>query len=254
MNVFLAAYHEVIYRPLLNGLVGIYLLLPYRDLGLAIIVLTLLVRLILHHSFAAAIRSQRAMAKIAPRLREIQERHKSNREAAAAATMALYREEGVHPLSGCLPLLIQLPVLIGLYRVFWKGIALEDHSLLYSFLPALDVFDPVAFGLFNLAQPSIVLAAAAGASQFLQSLTMPQPPVSSSAAGDFSSAMAWQARYVFPVIIAAISWSLPSALAFYWTVFNLLAILHQRLIERRLSHEQGQRVHHRDTREDGRPG
>ena len=241
MNPLLVLYHEVISRPLLNGLVAIYLLLPYRDLGLAIIVLTLVVRLILHPTISQTVRSQRAMVRVQPRLREIQERFKHDKEAQARETMALYRKEGVHPLSGCLPLLIQLPVLIGLYQLFWKGLALTDRSLLYPFLPPFDVFNPVAFGLFDLTRPHVALALAAGLSQLLQGFFTPQPPAQQ--AGEFHTVMQWQARYIFPLIIAAISWSLPSALAFYWTVFNVLAILHQRLIEQRMAHERDPRTH-----------
>lgn len=240
MNPLTIVYREVISRPLLNGLVAIYLLLPYRDLGLAIIVLTLIVRLMLHPTIRQSVRSQRAMARIQPRVREIQERFKHDKEAQARETMSLYRQEGVHPLSGCLPLLIQLPVLIGLYQLFWKGLALTDRSLLYSFLPPLDGFDPAAFGLFDLTQPSALLAIAAGLSQFLQGFFTPPPAPQ---AGEFNTIMQWQTRYVFPLIIAGISWSLPSALAFYWTVFNLLAILQQRWIEYRMAHERDPRTH-----------
>ena len=142
MNPFILVYTEIIYRPLLNGLVFIYTILPYHDLGLSILVLTAFVRLLLHPALAQTIRSQQAITRLQPRLREIQSRFKDNKEEQARRTMALYREEGVHPLSGCLPLLVQLPVLIGLYQVFWKGIALQDPSLLYSFLPRLAAFDP----------------------------------------------------------------------------------------------------------------
>lgn len=256
MNIFFVVYNEIIYRPLLNGLVGIYLFLPYHDLGFAIIVLTLIVRLILHPAISQMIRSQHAMTRIQPRLREIQQRFKSDKEAQAKETMALYRAEGVNPLSGCLPLLIQLPVLIGLYRLFWKGLSLTDRSLLYTFLPPFDIFNPVAFGLFDLTQASIPLALIAGVSQFLQGYFTPQPRPTTPApgGGDFNTMMQWQTRYVFPVIIAAISWSLPSALAFYWTIFNLLAILQQRFIEWRMPYERDPGAHQPSSPKDGRTG
>ena len=254
MNFFSILYHAVIARPLLNALVAVYLFLPYHDLGLAIVVLTLIVRLVLHPFIAQTVRSQHAMAAIQPQLRKIQERFKDDREALARETMALYRAEGIHPLSGCLPLLIQLPLLIGLYQLFWKGLVVTDRSLLYSFLPPFDVFDPVAFGLFDLTKPNVILAIVAGASQFLQSYFTPQPQAPPSRSGDFATIMQWQTRYIFPVMIAAISWSLPSALAFYWTVFNLLAILQQRLIERRMTYERDQRPHQSNSGEDGNLG
>jgi len=233
LNFFSLAYTELIYRPLLNGLVFIYAVLPYQDLGLAIGILTLAVRIILHPTLVQTIRSQLAMARLAPKLREVQERFKGDKEEQARRTMELYRAEGVHPLSGCLPLLIQLPILIGLYQVFWRGITNFDPSLLYQFLPAVESFNPVSFGVFDLTGRSATLSVAAGVSQFLQSRFLP----GAGAAGggsDFSRALHWQTTYALPVIIAVISWSLPSALAFYWTVLNLLAIVQQLWIQKRL--------------------
>lgn len=253
MTLLQTLYTEAIYRPLLNALVGIYAFLPYADLGLAILILTIAVRVILHPAIARAVHSQRAMIELQPRLRQIQDRFKGEREAQAKATMALYREAGVHPLSGCLPVLVQLPVLIGLYQVFWKGIALADPLLLYSFLPPVHAFNPVAFGLFNLAERNVALALAAGISQFLHSYFLQPTPPSVGRSSDTEKIIRWQTSYVLPIVIAAISWSLPSALAFYWTAFNLLAILQQRWIERRFIHERSERTHQPNAGEDGHP-
>lgn len=239
MNFFVSIYTEVIYRPLLNGLAAAYLVFPARDLGLAILLMTVAVRLLLHPAIARAARSQRAMTLVAPKLREIKDRFGDQREEQARRTMALYREHGIHPLSGCLPILVQLPVLIGLYQVFWKGIALADPGLLYPPLRVLGAFDPIAFGLIDLSARSAVLAVAAGASQLLQGALLPQP----GGGGEFERAMRWQTRYVFPAIIAFISWSLPSALALYWTAFNILAIVQQRWIDIKLDHERALRTH-----------
>lgn len=238
MSLFVSFYTEIIYRPLLNGLVLIYGLLPYQDLGLAILVLTFIVRVLLHPTIVQMMKSQRAMAALQPRLREIQERFKSNREEQARQTLTLYRAHGVHPLAMFVPLFVQLPVLIGLYHVFSRGIALADPSLLYSFLPAAQPFNPMAFGLFDLTAKSLPLALAAGASQFLQSKLLAAPPVSPAAGAkggaDFQKAITWQMTYFFPVFITYISWSLPAAIAFYWTALNLLAIVQQLVIQRRL--------------------
>lgn len=247
MNPFVSLYSEIIYRPLLNGLVLIYNLLPYQDLGLAILALTLIVRALLHPTVVQMLRSQRAMAALQPRLREIQERFAGNREEQARQTLELYRQHGVHPFSMFVPLLVQLPVLIGLYHVFSRGIALADPSLLYSFLPAVGRFNPVAFGLFDLTAASLPLAVAAGVSQLLQSklIAPPESPGGSSKGGaDFQNAIRWQMTYLFPAFIAYISWSLPSAVAFYWTALNLLAIVQQLAIQRRLDHERNSRTSH----------
>ncbi len=251
MGFIVSLYTEIIYRPLLNGLVLIYGLLPYQDLGLAIFALTLIVRALLHPTIVQMLSSQRAMSALQPRLREIQERFKSNREEQARQTMALYREAGVHPFSMFVPLLVQLPVLIGLYHVFSRGIALADPALLYSFLPAAQPFNAVAFGIFDLTAKSLPLALAAGASQFLQSKLLAAPPPAPAAGAkggaDFQKALTWQMTYFFPVFIAYISWSFPAAIAFYWTALNLLAIVQQLAIQRRLDradHERHSRTPH----------
>ena len=243
MNLITAVYTELIYRPLLNGLVFIYSFLPYQDLGLAILTLTFAVRLALHPTVVQTIRSQVAISALQPKLKEIQTRFKDNKEEQARQTMALYKSEGVHPLSGCLPILIQLPILIGLYRVFLKGIQLQDPSLLYFFIPAITAFNPVSFGVFDLTGRSVILALAAGLSQFMQAYFLPVPsPVNKDSGSDFSRMLKFQTTYFFPVIIAGISWSLPSALAFYWTVFNLLAIVQQLWIQKRLNHDRNSRT------------
>lgn len=255
MKFIIAAYNEVIYRPLVNGLVLIYTLLPYPDLGLTVIILTVVVRLILHPALVQTLRSQRALASIAPRLREIQERFKDNKEEQSRRIMAIYRAQGIHPLSGCLPVLIQLPVLFGLYQVFWKGIVNFNSSWLYSFVPAIAAFNPVAFGLFDLTAKSRFLAVLAGVSQLVQARLMSQPAGGpNQKSGDLTRALQWQTTYFLPVMVVVISWTLPSAIAFYWTIFNILAIVQQAWIQRRLDHERHTPSSQPNPRENGHSG
>ena len=243
MNPLTFLYTELIYRPLLNGLVFIYAVLPYPDLGLAIGILTIIVQLILHPFLVRTIRSQQAMARVAPRLHEIQKQFKDNREEQARRTMALYREHGVHPFSVLVPTLVQLPILIGLYQVFWKGIALDNPALLYAFVPGLDAFNPTAFGFLDLTQKSISLAVAVGITQFFRAKSLPQPPAASSAGtSDFSRALNLQTTYFFPIMITVIAWFLPLAVVFYLIVSNLFAIVQQLWIQRRLSYEERSRT------------
>ena len=255
MSPLIALYTELIYRPLLNGLVFIYASLPYADLGLAIFVLTFGVRVFLHPLVLKAARSQRAMARVQPELAKLQERFGKNREELGRRTMELYRAAGVHPLSGCLPILVQLPVLIGLYQVFLTGIRLEDPALRYSFIPAVSSFATRTFGLLDLTAPSFVVAIAAGLSRFLAAKFSSAVPPATGAAGDMQRALAWQMSYLLPIFIALISWRLPSALAFYWTILNALAIVENAWISRRLEseHERHSRTSEPHPGEDGHP-
>lgn len=246
---------KLVYQPLLNGLYLIYAFLPYHDLGLAIIVLTAIVRLILHKPTVETLRSQRAMAQIQPKLKEVKERFKDNKEEQARRTMALYKEHGIHPLSGCLPILIQFPVLIGLFQVFFRGITLKDNSLFYSFVPAAGSFNPISFGWFDLTSPSVILSVAAGVSQFLQSKFMNKyASVSPAAESEMTRAMKFQTTYFLPFIIIAFSWSMPSAVALYWTIFNILAIVQQLWIQTSLDHERGTSLPKSNFGKDGDTG
>src|SRR5689334_9918091 len=98
----------ILIYPLLNLLVFVYHYIP--DIGVAIILLTVLVRLLLLPSFHKQLKSQKAMAELQPKLEAVKEKYKGNKEAEAKALMELYKEHNVNPLSSCLPLLIQLPI------------------------------------------------------------------------------------------------------------------------------------------------
>jgi YidC/Oxa1 family membrane protein insertase len=252
MHFFSLFYHEVIYRPLLNGLVFIYAHLPYHDLGIAILILTILVRLILHPTVVSTVRTQIVMPRVQVRLKEIQKKYKDNKEEQARQSMATYKEFGIHPLSSIAPLLIQIPIFIGLFQVFRTGILLKDSSLLYSFIPAIGAFNPIAFGIFDFTKRNIALALTSGISQYLQGRYSPKPPdLKETGTDDFARAMRWQVTYFFPVFFTGIALFMPSALPFYWTVLNLLAIVQQLWIQKSLAHEPNSGTNQPNTREDG---
>lgn len=231
-GILYSAYHEILYRPLFNGLVFIYSLLPFPDLGLAIISLTVLVRVLLFPATAKMFKSQAAMRAIGPKVKEIQEKYKEKKDEQARRLMELYAEEKVNPFSGCLPILIQLPLLIALYNVFWRGLSPLDVSALYSAVAAPEFFSATMFGVMNLTEKNYIIAIFAGASQFLQARVMPQPEPFTPRSGkphepDLSKILSLQMKYFFPALIAIWSFSLPAALPLYWTTMNLLAIVEQ---------------------------
>ena len=242
-GILYSAYNEVLYRPLFNGLIFIYSILPFSDLGLAIIFLTILVRLLLFPASIKIFKGQAAMRAIGPKIKEIQEKYKDRKDEQARRLMELYAEEKVSPFSGCLPILIQLPLLIALYNVFWRGLSPLDIAALYSFIPAPDFFNASMFGIISLTGKSYVTAIVAGASQFMQARFIPQvePPTPKGAgphAPDFSKILSLQMKYFFPALITVWSFSLPAALPLYWTIMNLLAIVEQIWLKKRfMKHE-----------------
>lgn len=232
MNPLVAVFNTILYQPLFNVLVLLYQYLPGQDFGVAVIALTLLLRILMHPLGIQAIKSQKAMSEIQPKLEEIKEKYKNDKAALAKASMELYKEANVNPFSGCLPLLIQLPILLALYRVFWRGLSPEAMAYLYSFVPNPGLIDTNFLGLLNLGESSAVLAVAAGVAQFFQAKTgmsrnQPQPKKTGF---DFSQMLQKQMLYFFPAITVLIVWRLPSAIALYWLVSSLFAIGEQYLV------------------------
>jgi YidC/Oxa1 family membrane protein insertase len=214
-------YNTIIYHPLLNLLVFFYNYIP--DFGVVIILITLLIRLILAPSFHKSLKSQQAMNALQPKLNEVKERHKDNKEAQAKAMMDLYKEHKVNPFSSCLPLLVQLPILIALYQVFRNGLGNKLDGL-YSFIVRPEHINPYFLHFLDLSKPSIALGVVAGLAQFWQSkLMMPKTQGQDST----QKIMAMQTTYILPVISAIIAIKLPAGLPLYWIVTTLFAVAQQ---------------------------
>lgn len=226
MNPIFSIYNEVLYRPLLNGLIWFYTSLPFQDLGLAIVVLTTLIRLILSPFLWKAQKAQRDLAAIQPEIKKIQEELRDNREAQGKALMELYSKHKVNPFSGCLLMLIQLPILIALFQVFRKGVNPAELKYLYSFVSNPGALNTVSFGLIDLARGNLYLGVIAALAQFLQT-RLSSPPAPPGGKKDFSQALQWQSTYIFPALILVWSYTLPSALTLYWTVLSLFGIVQE---------------------------
>ena len=225
VNLFI----QVIERPLLNLMVFLYGTVGFADLGISIILMTILVRLALMPLSLRTARAQRAMAKLGPELERIKERHKGDNAAQSEAVMQLYKQHNINPLSGCLPLFIQIPLLLGLYRVFIRIISPQALALLYSFVPHPGSINHLMLGLLDIAMPSRILAVIAGVLQFgLGRITM----VATQGGPAAAAAMNRQMMYLLPAIIIVIGWSLPAGLSLYWGVTTLFSIGEQLYIRR----------------------
>ena len=205
MEILRAFFNIILYRPIINSLVLLYNYLPGHDFGVAIIFLTLFVKTILF---------------------------KEDKEKQAKAIMELYKKKEINPFSGCLPLLIQLPILIALFLVL-KNISFDsgsiEPSLLYSFVTPPSEINPMFLGIIALTNPSKSLALLAGVFQFLQS-KMVEPRSSSRKIEDFSQAMQKQMTYIFAFMTVVILWQLPAAIGLYWLTSTIFSIGQQYLI------------------------
>jgi YidC/Oxa1 family membrane protein insertase len=196
------------------------------------IVVTILVRVILFPLSLGAARTQIGMQEINPKLEKLRTELKNDKEALARETMALFREHKINPLSSIFLLLLQIPIIIGLYSVFLKeaqntGLYF-DPALLYDFVsPWVSSTNPPSFnflGLIDLKAKSIVLAVLVAISQYLfMQVAMPQKPKPTGNAfrDDLSQSMHVQMRYVFPFVMGFIAYATGGAVALYFLVSNI---------------------------------
>lgn len=238
-----SVFNQVFFLPLYNALVWLSGILPGGDVGLAIVVLTLLVKVLLFPLQHRMTKTQAALKRLEPQLAALKSEYADNKSEQAKRIMALYQEHGVNPFSGFVILLIQLPILIALFLVFKDSFLLRPEWL-YSFVASPTVSSTNFLGWLDITTRSIWFAVLVGVSQFIQMrLVMPPPapkPVEQkpSLAADFQRSLGWQMRYFMPVMVAFIAAGLPAALSLYWLTSNLFAIGHELLINRRLKRTQ----------------
>lgn len=230
-------FHTVLYVPLYNLLVFLVGVVPGADFGVAVIVATLVVRFALWPLSMSAARSQKAMKAMEPEMKEVREKYKDDAEVQMKEMMALYKRYNVHPAASLLPVLIQLPIVIGLYWVFrTKSLPQVDPALLYPFVHLPAGVSVAFFGLASVTSHSLVLAILAGAAQLAQAwYAIPVPPVSvevgSSAGNDFARSMALQMRFVLPVIIGFAAYT-SGAIALYLITTSLVSVLQEFIVRR----------------------
>lgn len=227
-------FYIILYQPLFNCLVFLYNYVPGHDFGIAIICLTIIIRLILFPTSVKAVRSQKGLQKLQPKIKELQEKYKNDKEKQAKEVLNLYKTEKINPFSGLLLALIQLPILIALYRVFWSGLNPKELSVLYSFVSNPVHINAMFLHIIDLSKPNMILAVLAGLTQYFQTkMLMPKAGSQDSQKGkapDFSQVMQKQTLYFFPIFTVIILISLPSALGLYWTASGLFSIAQQYVI------------------------
>jgi YidC/Oxa1 family membrane protein insertase len=215
----IALFNTYIHQPILWLLVFIYQNLSFHDLGLAIVILTVLVRLVLLPIFYKGAKDQTIIQKIQPHIKKIQLDHKDDKEKQAKELMALYKEHRVNPFSSIFFLVLQLPIFIALFNIFTKEItAVAFESRFFLGFVALD-------------EKSLVLAFLAALLQYFQAKMM----MSHSGAAGGSGAMNQKMMlYIGPVITIVVLWNLPAAIGLYWAVSNLFSIGQQYFINKKI--------------------
>jgi YidC/Oxa1 family membrane protein insertase len=233
-------FNTLLVQPLFNILAVIYAYLPGHDLGIAIIIFTILVRLALWPLVNKQLHSQRALQELQPEIARIRSEAKGDKTLEGKLTMELYKEKEINPFASFLPLLIQLPIFLALFVVF-KDIVNPDEiaKLAYPWVAQLPSIQSVIssgepinttfLGFINLANPSWLLAAVAGVLQFIQTKQLLPKHNASDSAAQVTKGM----TYIFPFVTFFVGLSLPGALALYWGAGSAMAILQQTLILRK---------------------
>lgn len=265
MNIF----NLLLVNPIINILVVIYhglvtVHIPYA-LGFSIILLTIIIRAILYPLINSQLKTSKKMQEITPHLNKLKELHKNDAARLQSETMKLYQEHGVNPVAGCLPLLIQLPLIWGLYGVLQQVVKTDpkyvlnyvNHAVYSPSLKLTHMWDTSFFGLPMGQTPShlfssigvaiLLIPLATGVFQLIQSKMMfatteqKLQAVEKDAAktknkalvkevkkeDDFATAFQTQSLYIFPLMIAFFSWTLPVGLSLYWNTFTIFGILQQ---------------------------
>ena len=223
-------FHTLFYEPIYNLIVIVLNFMPLHDIGATIVVVTLIVKGLLLPFNLSALRTQYAMKRIEPEMKQIKELQKKDPTAASQQMIAMYRREKINPFSSLFAMILQIPIFFALYFVFSKGLFNDIHSI-YSFVTFPTALHTHAFGLFDVTQKNVVVAILAGiSSHFLarrQSSTMSTSTKSTneeSFQDQFMKSMKIQMVYVLPAIIIFSGSILPSALSLYWTVSNITSI------------------------------
>ena len=234
--MFTYIWHTIFLDPVYNGLVFFIDVMPRGDVGLAIIATVIVVKFCLLPLSIKAVKTQKIMKELEPKLKELKEKFKDKREEQAKAMMELYKEAGMNPFASIMLLFIQLPFVIAIYFSVSKGGGIPlpgiNADLLYSFIPNPSLVSMEFLGQFNIAEKSLVLAILAGVTQFFSTrLSMPTLPVvekdpdaKPSLKDDFARNMQFQMKYVMPVFIIFIAYSFSATIALYFVVSNLVQI------------------------------
>lgn len=232
-----ALFQTVLYIPIFNAFVGLYNLIP--DVGVVIIVITILLKLALYPLTKSSIAAQKSMTDLQPKLEALKKEHKDNQQLLAQETMRLYKENKVNPLGSCLPILIQLPIFIAIYWVFREGLTGNNFDILYPFVKNPEHINTISFGFIDLGKTgNVILAVLAGGAQYWQAKMMQskRPPKEAGAGAkdeDMASIMNKQMLYFMPFLTLMIGFQFQAGLALYWFVSTMLTGLQQHVMFRK---------------------
>ena len=229
-------FNTLLYKPLLNLLILLYENVAFHDLGIAIILITIVVRVILLPLFEKQTRYQLVMQKIQPKIKEAEKKHKGDREKQTAAMMEIYKEHKTNPFSGFLLLFIQIPILIALYKIISAVLGSGFGTDLYSFIPHPETINIMFLGLINLGKANILIVVLAAVAQFFQAKTT----MFKKKPGEEETPQEKAGRtmvYVTPLLTIFLFYNFPAAISLYWLVASVFSVIQQIIIKRKIGND-----------------
>ncbi len=241
-GIFTQLWRGLFYRPIYNGLIFLTYVSPGHYLGIGIILLTIIIRTILLIPSQKALKSQKRMQDLQPKLDKIKEKYKGDQQKIAMETMATWKEAKVSPMGSCLPMLMQFPFLIALFYVIQAGLNPDNTYLLYTTYANFSIPDiNIHFLGLDLTKVNMyVLPIIVGGLQFIQmKMMMAKKKVKDKApvkgiANEMAAATNMM-TYILPVMIAVFTASLPAGVGIYWGVSTLYGIVQQTFVNRQPS-------------------
>ncbi|MBN2306581.1 membrane protein insertase YidC [Candidatus Peregrinibacteria bacterium] len=234
-GLFRILWVEGLYKPIFNTLIFLTSVIPGHSFGWAIIVLTFIIKLILLAPNQKALKAQKAMQKVQPQLDALKKKYKDNPQKLAEETMQIWKKYKVNPMSSCLPMLIQFPVLIALFYVVKDGLDFVNPQLLYSSLQSFDtsLIEPVFLGLIDLTKINVIaLPIIVGLLQFGQMRLTLGKSIKNAATDSPMPMMNKTMIYFMPLLIAFFTASLPAAVGFYWGASTIFGIGQQIVVNK----------------------
>lgn len=231
----------IFYTPLYNGLVFLIDFLPFLDLGIIVIIFTLLVKAILFPFSLKAAKTQTLTKLHEQELNDIRNDKQIPPDEQARKVLEFYKKYNINPFIGIVVVLIQIPVIFALYYMIARsGLPIIDTSLLYSFVQAPHMVKVTFLGIADITGKSAFLALIAAITTFGQAyLTQPKLDLNftGSFKDDLPKTMALQMKFIFPILVFFISYSISGVIALYWATSNIVAILQDRYIKHKIAHE-----------------
>jgi len=252
----MSIFHEIFYQPIYNALIALYHFL-WNDFAIAIIALTVLIKFALLPLSRKQINSQKKIQEVQPKIKELQEKNKGDKEKIAKETMALYKEHGINPAAGCLPLIVMIVLFFAMYRVIFnlsgeQGFTPKAEDL-YNITPQIESIKEIGLGFLELGEANYFLAIITAALTYIQIAMMQKKTKqdkvvaqedmpkekgkekkSSGGFGDpdFAQVMQKQMLFIIPAMTLFIGFTFPAGLTLYWFTSTLFTVVQQWFVMR----------------------